>query len=218
MAKVTLTYYLDVLSSWCLIAEDALAKVRADFEGQIDYAWCIAALRHPLHYTPEQLTFYYRRTHSVTGVMLNPVWLESPADGTWLADVAAEAARGLGCTDDTVRLALARGAMVDGKHMSQRDVVVETAARAGGLDPRALSQAMDDPRTAERIAGSSAEFAKLNVNVRPTFVVSNAIGDISVLSGCWRHDLLASAIKAHVEDQRIYDKFMADNRAPAGVV
>lgn len=218
MAKLKIVYYLDVLSSWCLIAEEALAKVREEFGERIDYEWRIAALRDSLNYTREQLEWYYRRTESVTGVLLNSVWLESTADGSKWADLVAEAARGLGCTDDRVRLALARGAMLDGKHMARRDVGVDTAASAGGIDRAKLELAMDDPQTAARIRASSDEFAAYKAQVRPTFVVQNAIGDMSVLSGCWRYDVLALATRALLEDQEKYDTFIATQRAPAGVV
>lgn len=219
MEKVRLVYYLDVLSSWCLVAEDALDRVRAEFGNRIQYEWKIAALREAFNYTPEQIAWYYRRTNAVTGTRLNPIWLESTADGSKWGNLAAEAARSLGCTDDRVRLALARGAMIEGKRISQRDVAAETAARAGGLDRDRLERAMDDPHTAARIRATSDEFAGYHVDMRPTFVVRNAISDTSVLSGCWRYDLLAQAVRAAVEDQEKYEAFIAEDRtAPVGVV
>ena len=218
MNTVQLVYFVDVLSSWCLIAEDALERVRREFGLRIEYDWRIAALRDPLDYTREMLEFYYRRTNAVTGTMLNPVWLEGRTDGTRWADLAAEAARSLGVIDDRVRLALARGAMLEGRHMGRRDVCVETAARAGGLNATELARAMDDPKTAERIKASSEAFASYSVPVRPTFVVRNSIGDTSVLSGCWRYELLAQAIRDALDDSDGYAKFMSENDAPAGVV
>lgn len=218
MRRAKVVYFLDLLSSWCLVAEEALDKVRHEFGDRLDYEWRIAALRDAFDYTPEHMAFYYGRTHHISGVRLNPVWLESTADGSKWANLAAEAARGLGCTDDRVRLALARGAMIDGKHMAKRDVVVDTAIKASGLDRAALERAMDDPSTAARIRASSEEFAKYHVDVRPTFVVRNEIADTYVLSGCWRYDLLAQAVRTTLDDQDRYDAYMSDNRAPAGAV
>jgi predicted DsbA family dithiol-disulfide isomerase len=218
MPKPKIVYYMDVLSSWCLVAEDPLRRVRSEFGERIDYEWKIAALRESLNYTPEQLAWYYRRTFSLSGVKLNPAWLETPADGSKWANLAAEAARALGCADDTVRLAIARAGMIDGKRVALRDVCAEVAAKAGGLDRAALERSMDDPQTAARIRASSEEFAKYNVDMRPTFVVRNAISDTSVLSGCWRYDLLAQATRAEVDDQDKYEAFIKENRAPAGVV
>ena len=218
MNKVHLIYFVDVLSSWCLIAEDALDRVRREFGLRIEYDWRIAALRDSLDYSREMLEFYYQRTHAVTGTKLNSVWLEGRADGPKWADLAAEAARSLGVIDDRVRLALARGAMLEGRHMGRRDVCVETAARAGGLNAAELERAMDDPKTAARIKASSEAFASYNVPVRPTFVVRNSIGDTYVLSGCWRYELLAQAVRDALDDSDVYAKFMSENDAPAGVV
>lgn len=218
MVKVKLTYFVDVLSSWCLIAEDALDRVRREFGARLEYEWLIAPLRDELDYTREMLEFYYQRTNAVTGTMLNSVWLEGRTDGPKWADLAAEAARSLGCVDDAVRLALARGAMKDGLHMGKRGVCVETAAKAGGLKAADLERAMDDPKTAARIKASGDAFAAYKVPVRPTFVVSNSIGDVYVLSGCWRYELLADAIRDAISDADTYATFMSENKAPAGVV
>src|SRR5579863_8228942 len=181
MPRVTLTYFLDVLSSWCLIAEDALARVRREFGDRLVYEWRIGALRDRLNYTPEQLGWYYKRTHSLTGTMLNNAWLEGTEDGPKWADLAAEGARSLGCVDDRVRLALARAAMIEGKHVGRREVAVETAAQAGGIAAEALERAMDDPQTAARIRASSDEMASYRATMRPTFVVRNPIDDLTVL-------------------------------------
>src|SRR5215472_8764398 len=172
MAQVRAIYYLDVLSSWCLIAEDALDRVRRDFGSKLAVEWRIAALRHPLGYTHEQLAWYYRRTDAVTGVRLNPAWLLGPEDGSHIPNLAAEAARALGCEDDRVRRALARETMLNGRRSCERDV------------------AIDDPATEARIRDSVKAFEALHVGLRPTFALSNGIGDDTILSGCWRADTL----------------------------
>jgi len=216
MAQVRLVYYMDVLSSWCLIAEEALSRVRRDYGKKVDVQWRIAALRDPLNYTPEQLAWYYRRTESVTGVRLNPAWLESTADGTGVANLAAEAARTLGCEDDRVRLALARGAMLDGRRTCDRVVAVEVAAAAGSLDRAVLEREMDDPKTTARIREACVEFDAYHVGVRPTFVLTNGIGDTSVLSGCWRYDVLAASIGRLLDDESGYENFMSASPPPTG--
>ena len=217
MARIVLTYYLDVLSSWCLIAEDALARIKVDFGDAIRYEWQIAALRDAFGYTPEQLRWYYERTKSITGVALNASWLISTADGSPWPNLAAEAARGLGCEDDRVRLALARAAMIDGQRSCDREVAVRIAADAGGIGVEALEAAMNDQRTRARIAAATSAFKQYHVDLRPTFVVSNAAGDVSVLSGCWRYEPIAQALRAQLDDQAGYDAF-GMRGAPAGVV
>jgi len=216
MAHVKVVYHVDVLSSWCLIAEDAVARIARDFGPQIDIEWRIAALRHPLGYTREQLAWYYWRTESVTGVRLNPAWLEGKQDGTRYANLAAEAARSLGCADDRVRLALARSTMIDGKRGCTRDGALAIAAQAGSLDPSELSKKMDDPATEARIAKAAEAFAAEGLDLRPTFVLTNGIGDKTVLSGCWRADVLASCIRALLDDERGYETFVAANPPPQG--
>src|SRR5215472_7730001 len=181
MAQVRAIYYLDVLSSWCLIAEDALDRVRRDFGSKLAVEWRIAALRHPLGYTHEQLAWYYRRTDAVTGVRLNPAWLLGPEDGSHIPNLAAEAARALGCEDDRVRQALARETMLNGRRSCERDLAIDIAAEAGSLDRAALGRAMDDPATEARIRDSVKAFEALHVGLRPTFALSNGIGDDTIL-------------------------------------
>ena len=216
MARVEMTYYVDALSSWCLIAEDAIARVRSEFGDALSFEWRIAQLREPFGYTQEQLAWYYRRTHSLTGVQLNAAWLTSTADGSVQANRAAEAARSLGCSDDRARLAIARGAMLDGKRTCEADVAAEVAAAAAGLDRTALRKKMDEPSTAEKIRESSGAFAALNVQVRPTFVLKNGIGDSAVLSGCWRYEVLRAAIAGLADDENAYRSFIASSPPPAG--
>lgn len=216
MARVTMTYYVDVLSSWCLIAEDAIAKVRKEFGDALTFEWRIAQLREPFGYTHEQLAWYYRRTEAVTGTRLDPVWLTSTADGSVSANRAAEAARSLGVVDDRVRLAIARATMLDGKRGCDADVAADVAASASGLDAASLRREMDAPRTAERIRESSEAFAALRVEVRPTFVLKNGINDSAVLSGCWRHDVLRAAIAGLAADEDAYRKFVAESPPPQG--
>ena len=42
MARVKMIYYMDILSSWCYFAEDAIAKVRSRFGEDLDFEWRIA--------------------------------------------------------------------------------------------------------------------------------------------------------------------------------
>jgi predicted DsbA family dithiol-disulfide isomerase len=218
MAKVSAVYYLDVLSSWCLIAEDAIARAKREFGERVEWEWRIAALRESLGYTHEQLDWYFQRTESLTGVRLNSDWLESPSDGTRWANLCAEAARTLGRTDDSVRLALSRAGLIEGKRLARRDVAVAVAAAAGGLDAKALDRAVDDPATSDRIAKSSAEFATLGLPVRPSFVLKNGIGDVTMLSGCWNGDVLCANIGNLLGDQDRYEAFNAKNPPPPGAV
>jgi predicted DsbA family dithiol-disulfide isomerase len=216
MAAVKIIYYLDVLSSWCTFAEDALEKVRAKFGLDLDCEWRLAVLREskPLGYSNEDLAWYYARSKSMTGIQLNDVWLESRSDNTWYPNLVAEAARSLGAVDDKVRLALAKAGMIDGQHVQHRDVAERIAAAASSLDLARLHKAVDDPAVAERIRATTAEYRALPVTVVPTFLISNEIGDVNLLSGAFRYEHIAECVKHLLADAKAYAAFNAANPAP----
>ncbi|TAM92736.1 disulfide bond formation protein DsbA [bacterium] len=211
-----ITYYLDVLSSWCLIADDAVARIRSEHGARIDFAWRIAILSGggPMGNTRALEAWYYRRTEAATGISFDPAWLEDPQTATLAANLAAEAARALGCDDDRVRLALARAAMRDGRPVGEHDVAVEVAAAAGNLDSKALAEKMRDPAVIARIYESTADFKALGahgVDQRPTFVIRSAIGDTAILSGVYRYEPLAAVVTAMLNDEDAYATFAANN-------
>src|ERR1700737_5595954 len=130
---IRLTYYLDVFSSWCYYAEPVLDRLRRAYGSDLAYEWRIAWLNHggAWNYTPAQLQWYYRRSGSISGIRLNPAHLQSTAEGSRWGDLAAEAARELGAAGDEVRRALARAALIDGRHEEARDPAMAVAAEAG---------------------------------------------------------------------------------------
>jgi predicted DsbA family dithiol-disulfide isomerase len=192
MAALHLTYYLDVLSSWSFASERALSALRERHGDRLAYEWRIAFLFNggPMGYSPALNTWYYRRLKAVTGVELNTAWRESSADTTWWANLAAEAARGLGVTDDRVRLGLTRAAMVDGEHVGRREVAIAVAARAGGLSADELAREMDRPRTAERMWASTNELRGFRLDVQPVFVLRDSLDDVAILSGLFKPETL----------------------------
>lgn len=219
MAAVKIIYYLDILSSWCTFAEAPLEKVRAKFGSDLEYEWRLAVLREskPLGYSNADLAWYYARSKSMTGMQLNDVWLESTSDSTWWPNLVAEAARSLGAVDDKVRLALAKAGMIDGQHVQHRDVSERIAAAASGLDAASLHKAVDDPAVAERVRATTAEYRALPVAVVPTFLISNEIGDVNLLSGAYRYEHIAPCVEQLLADAKAYAAFNAANPAPATV-
>lgn len=208
-----LTHYLDVLSSWCLIAEESVTRLRAEHAAALEYEWRIAWVKDggPAAYSREQLAWYYARTQAVSGIALVP-WVENPTSSTAHANLAAEAARALGVSDDRVRLALARAAMIEGRPLGRREVAVEVAAGAGALDPRALDEKMNDPAIERILRENAATFAGLaaqGVDQRPTFVFDNSVGDRVILSGVWRYEPLAAIAAALRADEVAYERFAA---------
>ncbi len=217
MTKLALTYYMDVLSSWCFVVEEPLAKLRERLGDRLVYEWRVAYLfgGGPMGYTPELGAWQYRRLESVSGVVVNPTWRDSIDDTTWHADVAAEAARGLGITDDRVRLALTRAAFVDGVHLARREVVIEVGAAAAGVSTATLEREMADARTIARLQESTAAYKALGLEVQPAFVFTNEIGDKAVLSGLFRYETLASCADEMLAAADGYAAYGAANPPPA---
>ena len=42
--KIKITYYLDVASSWCFLAEPAWAALKERYAGRVDFDWKIALM------------------------------------------------------------------------------------------------------------------------------------------------------------------------------
>jgi predicted DsbA family dithiol-disulfide isomerase len=217
MTQLALTYYVDILSSWCYVVEGPLAKLREKLGDRLAYEWRIAYLfgGGPMGYTPELGAWQYRRLESISGVKINPGWRDSSEDTTWHADVAAEAARGLGITDDRVRLALTRAAFVEGKHLARREVVIEVAAAAASVSAATLEKEMADARTVTRLHESTASYKALGLEVQPALVFSNDIGDKAVLSGLFRYETMASCADEMLAAADGYAAYGAANPPPA---
>ena len=207
-----LIYYMDVLSSWCYYAEPAIRRVRETFGDRLRYEWRIAWIDGgaTVNYKPGQLAWFYRRSGSISGTRLNPVWSKSSDASRW-ANIAAQAARTLGCTDDRVRLALAKSGMIDGMQVSQREVAAAVAAQAGGLDEKALARAMDDPAVEAQLRAWDAEFTKLGATQRPTVVLRSEIEDFYLLSGNFRYEPLEACARALIADFDGYRAFESAN-------
>lgn len=217
MADVKLTYYVDTLSSWCLIAETALDRLRDEFGPQIELDWKVVALNEgaPFADSPEKFEWFYRRTKAVTGTQLNAAWHTSMEDGSLYPNLAVEAARTLGSTGDRVRRALSRGALVEGKRVPEREVALDIAAQAGGIDRATLSKTMDDPRTLAAIMRATMEFRALPVSVIPCFVIENHVRDRAILSGLYEYETIASVVREMVRASERYREFMTANPEPA---
>jgi predicted DsbA family dithiol-disulfide isomerase len=186
-APVTVTYYLEVLSSWCLWAEPAWAELKARYAGRVAFDWRIALMRaEDFPGSAAQCDWFYRRSGLVmrSPFMLSSGWVEPARKGDYRApNLVAEAARDLGAADDTVRLALAHAAMREGKKIGDLATAVAIAAKAGKLDAKKLRARVASAAVAARVAASTAEFFAHQLNPRPAFVVTSAIGDKAVFSG-----------------------------------
>lgn len=209
MAHVDLIYYVDVLSSWCYVADVALERIEAKYGEAVRLDWRIAQLFDfgPLPYTREALVWYYARTAKMTGVQLNDAWHASPESTTKHANAAAEAARALGASDSRVRRGLAHAAMIEGKPVGRRDVASEEAARLSGFPAERIAELMESPQIAQRIVQTTKEFDDLALPQRPSFVMRNTSGDLAVFSGLYTFEALDGAIGEMLHASRVTEEF-----------
>lgn len=206
--KVTVTYYLEVISSWCYWAEPAWVQLKEAYRLQpVEFRWKIA-LMEPAAFpqSREQCDWFYRRSGSImkSPFMLNSGWFEPERQGYPVPNLVAEAARSLGVTDDRVRLALAEAAVREGQKVGRWEVATSVAARASGLSESQLLQQAQSREVDDLVKQSTAEFHALHVTQRPTFLLENHIGDRAVFSGLVKSAPLAAALEALLNDAAAY--------------
>jgi predicted DsbA family dithiol-disulfide isomerase len=208
MADVTLTYYLEILSSWCHWAEPVWSELKARYAGRVQFEWKIALMNpgdFPLSRT--QCDWFYRRSGTImrSPYMLNSGWLEPKRKGRYPApNLVAEAGRDFGFTDDRLRLALTHAGTREGRKIGGMAEAVAVAASATGLDPAKLRAGAESPEVKARVDASTAEFHAHQITQRPAFVLTDVIGDKAVFSGLVRAEPLAAAIEAMLADTAAY--------------
>jgi len=208
--RLTITNYLDVISSWCFWAEPMWSELKERYAGRVGFTWKIALMDESgMPKTRAQIEWYYRRSSMLmrSPYALNPDWFD-PGVAEYLApNAVAEAARDLGITDDTVRVALATAGLREGRKTGQWDIAAEIGAATSGIDKDKLLKRAKSKEIEKRLRASTAEFHAMQVNQRPTFVVdSSETGDRAVFAGFAKVEPLATAIDAMLEDIDFYDQ------------
>src|SRR5262245_59232583 len=204
---ITVTDYLDVISSWCFWSEPTWAELKRRFEGRVQFRWKIALMDPSgLPTSREQEQWFYRRSGMMmrSPFMLNTDWYDSSLP-EWLApNCAAEAAKDCGFTDDRVRLALAHAALREGRKIGDWDVAIEVGGEAGGIDAADLRKHVRSAKTEKRVRGSTEEFHALQITQRPAFVIDTEIGDRAIFSGVVKLEPLAATIDSMLDDAAAY--------------
>jgi predicted DsbA family dithiol-disulfide isomerase len=208
MADVAVTYYLDILSSWCFWAEPAWADLKARYAGRVRFDWRIA-LMNPGDFpvSRAQCDWFYRRSGLIlrSPFMLNSGWLEPGRKGDYRApNLVAEAGRDLGFADDRLRLALGHAAEREGRRIGDLAEAVAIGAAATGMAPEKLRAAAESPAVTTRVEASTAEFHAHQITQRPAFVVTDVIGDKAVFSGLVRAEPVTAAVEAKLADTAAY--------------
>jgi predicted DsbA family dithiol-disulfide isomerase len=219
VSRMKVTYYLEVLSSWCHWVDPVWAELQARYAGRAEFSWKIA-LMNPGDFpaSREQCDWFYRRSGGT--VMQSPYqldsgWFEAGRQGNYTApNLVAEAGKDFGVTDDRLRLALTQAALREGRKIGDLAVAVAIAARAAKLDPKKLRKAAESAAVLARVQASTAEFFAHQINQRPAFVLTDAIGDKAVFSGLVRLAPLVTTIDAMLADTAAYAAHKAHHGAP----
>src|SRR5436853_7445084 len=115
---ITVTDYLDVVSSWCFWSEPTWAELKKCYYDRVTFQWKIALMDPSgLPTSREQEQWFYRRSGMMmrSPVMLNTEVYDPGLPEALAPNCVAEAAKDFDITDDRVRLALAHAALREGK-------------------------------------------------------------------------------------------------------
>lgn len=216
--NVKVTYFLEVISSWCFWAEPAWAELKQRYAGKpVEFGWKIALMdASGLPVSRNQCEWFYRRSGTImrSPFMLNSGWYEPGLKEYLAPNLVAEAARDFGVTDDRARLAIAHAALREGATVGRWEVAAEAAARGAGLDAAKLLAKARSPEVETRARATTAEFHALKVSQRPAFELESNIGDRAVFSGLARAEPIAAAIDAMLDDAAAYASHAAHMGTP----
>jgi predicted DsbA family dithiol-disulfide isomerase len=216
-----ITYYLEVLSSWCTWVEPTWDSLKARYGDRVQFEWKIA-LMNPGDFPASraQCDWFYRRSGGTvmrSPFMLNSGWFEASRKGNYSApNLVAEAGRDFGFAGDELRRALAHAGVREGRKIGDLATAVAVAARVGRIKPGALRAAAESAAVQARVDASTREFSSHQINQRPAFVLTDAIGDKAVFSGLVRLEPLTATIDAMLADTAAYAAHAAHHPASPG--
>jgi len=203
------TYYLEILSSWCYWAEPMWAELKTRYAPRgVTFEWKIA-LMNPGDFpvSRDQCDWFYQRSGTVmrSPFKLNSGWYETARQGIYHApNLVAEAGKDFGFAGDELRLALAHAALREGRKIGDLAEAIAVVSAAGKIDPAKLRAASESPAVKARVEASTAEFHAHQINQRPAFILSDPIGDKAVFSGLVRIESLAATLEAMLADTAAY--------------
>jgi len=213
------TYYLEVLSSWCHWVEPVWNELKLRYAGRAEFEWKIA-LMNPGDFpvSQEQCDWFYRRSGGTvmhSAYKLNSGWFEAARKGHYEApNLVAEAGKDFGFTGDDIRLALADAGVRQGLKIGDLATAVKVAAKAGKIEAKKLRAAAESKAVKARVDASTAEFFSHQINQRPSFVFTDAIGDKAVFSGLVRLGPLVATMDAMLADTAAYAAHKAHHGTP----
>lgn len=217
------TYYVEVLSSWCTWGEPTWAELKNRYAARgVTFEWKIA-LMNPGDFPASQAQcdwFYQRSGGTVmhSPFKLNSGWFEAARKGNYEApNLVAEAGKDFGFTGDELRLAIAHAAVREGRKVGDMAEAVAVAAKAGKINAKKLRAAAESAAVKARVEASTAEFHAHQISQRPAFILGDAIGDKAVFAGLVRLEPLVATIDAMLADTAAYAAHAAHfGKPPAG--
>jgi predicted DsbA family dithiol-disulfide isomerase len=205
--RITVTDYLDIVSSWCFWSEPTWAELKRRYQDRVEFQWKIALMDpNGLPTSREQEQWFYRRSGMMmrSAFMLNTDWYDASLK-EWLApNSVAEAGKDFGITDDRVRLALAQAALREGKKVSDWDVSADVGSAAAKIDKKKLLKAAQSSAVEKRVRASTAEFHAMQITQRPSFVIDTEIGDRAIFSGVVKIEPIAATLDSMLDDATAY--------------
>lgn len=211
--NIKITYYLDIVSSWCYWAEPAWAELKARYANQpVEFDWQISLLdASGMSKSRPQADWFYQRSGTIVAspFMLDSAWMDPILPEYLAPNCMAEAAKDFGVKDDVARLALTEAALRKGLKVADWNVCAQVVAKAALLDAELLLAKAQAGDIEARVRASTAAFHALQVSLRPTFVLDSSIGDRIVFSGMWRIEPLVAALDSMLADAAAYESFKA---------
>lgn len=200
-------YYLDVLSQWCYIAEFALRKILSISRDAIDLSYVLVPIEpDALPSRSEQLRVY-RRSRAISGIETQAWISDNIKPDTRHANAVVLAASLLGVRFEDVRRRVAEAALLHGTPLANPGEALTFVSREFGLDLRQLRDMADGPEVNSALEANRAAFIAGGISVRPSFHLSNAIGDHVVLGGQYDFGVINAAIQSLRADEMGYNRF-----------
>src|SRR6266576_3461957 len=215
--RISVTYYLDVISSWCFWAEPAWAELKRRYHDKVEFQWKIALMdKSGLPTSQEQHEWFYRRSGTImrSPFMLSSEWCDHQQSEYLAPNCVAEAAKDFGITDDRVRLALSYAGLREGKRFAEWEIAAEIGAKAASVDAKELLERARSTVVETRVRADTTDFHLLQVTQRPTFVFDSEIGDRAVFSGFVRLEPFVAVVDSMLDDTAAYAAHKAHFGAP----
>lgn len=200
-------YYLDVLSQWCYIAEFAVQKARLLNRGDVELSYVLVPLEPGILPSREEQLRVYRRSRLISGIETK-AWISDDAQpNTWDANAITLAASLSGVNFHTVRMRVATAALLEGMHLADSGAALGFISREFHLDPVQLREIAESAEVRSQLEANRAAFVAEGLNVRPSFVLTNDVGDHIVLGGQYDFGILNAAIQSLRADEAAYRLF-----------